>query len=96
MYCLQVFANVWDIPTMDEENRRFAAFTRGDNRKSQTLQNKVMRLKKGLPFSTSTLQLTQATGDLSVQQLTAYSTLVTENNCCTATSIYGKEAKIEN
>ena len=77
VYCLQVFANVWNIPTMDEENRRFAAFTRGDNRKLQTLQNKVMRLKTGLPFRTSTLQLTQATGDLSVQQLTAYSTLVT-------------------
>ena len=41
------------------------------------LQNKVMRLKSGLPFRTSTEQLTQATGDLSVQHLTAYSTLFT-------------------
>ena len=45
----------------------------------QVLQNKVMRLKSGLPFRTSTLELTKYTGDLSVQQLTAYSTLVTAN-----------------
>ena len=62
---------------MDEENRRFFAFTRGDNRKLQVLQNKVMRLKSGLPARTPTVQLIQATGDLSVQQLTAYSTLIT-------------------
>jgi hypothetical protein len=77
MYCLQVFSHVWDIPNLDQENRRFSAFTRGDNRKLQVLQNKVMRMKTNLPFGTSTLQLTQTTGDLSIQQLTAYSTLVT-------------------
>ena len=38
-----------------------------------------MRLKSGLPFITSTLELTKSTGDLSVQQLTSYSTLVTTN-----------------
>ena len=77
MYCLQVFSHVWDIPNLDLENRRFSAFTREDNRKLQVLQNKVMRLKSGLPFRTPTEQLCQATGDLSVQQLTAYSTLTT-------------------
>ena len=34
-------------------------------------------MKTNLPFGTSTLQLLEATGDLSIQQLTAYSTLVT-------------------
>ena len=62
---------------MDEESRRFSAFTRGDNRKLQVLQNKVMRLKTGLPIRTPTAQLVRASGDLSVQQLTPYSTLVT-------------------
>ena len=47
-YCLQVFSHVWDIPSYDEVNRRFSTFTRGDNRKLQVLQNKVMRLKSGL------------------------------------------------
>ena len=77
LYCLQVFSHVWDIPNLDQESRRFTAFTRGDNRKLQVLQNKVMRLQSGLPFRTSTLHLTEATGDLSVQQLTAHTTLVT-------------------
>ena len=36
-----------------------------------------MRMKTNLPFGTSTLQLLQTTGDLSIQQLTACSTLVT-------------------
>ena len=77
LYCLQVFSHVWDIPNLDQESRRFTAFTRGDNRKLQVLQNKVMRLQSGLPFRTSTLELTEATGNLSVQQMTAHLTLVT-------------------
>ena len=77
LYCLHVFSHVWDIPNLDQESRRFTAFTRGDNRKLQVLQNKVMRLQSGLPFRTSTLHLTEATGDLSVQQMTAHTTLVT-------------------
>ena len=77
LYCLQLFSHVWNIPNLDQENRRFTAFTRGDNRKLQVLQNKVMRLQYGLSFRTSTLQLTEATGSLSVQQMTAHTTLVT-------------------
>ena len=77
LYCLQVFSHVWNIPNLDQENRRYSAFTRGDNRKLQVLQNKVMRLKCNLPIRTPTENLIKATGDLSVQQLTAYSTLVT-------------------
>ena len=40
-----------------------------------------MRLQTGLPFRTPTVQLTEATFDLSVQQLTAYTTLVTAQRC---------------
>ena len=83
-YCLQVFSHVWNIPNLDQEERRFAAFSRGDNRKLQVLQNKVMRLKSHLPFRTSTNSLIEATGDLSVQQLTAYSTLVTAQKAIAA------------
>ena len=43
-----------------------------------------MRFKSGLPFRTTTEQLTQATGDLSVQQLTAYTTLVTAQKAIAA------------
>ena len=75
IYCLQVFSHVWDLPNMDVQQRRFPAFTRGDNRKLQVLQNKVLRLKSKLPLGTPTETLLQVTGDLSVQQLTAFSTL---------------------
>ena len=77
LYCLQVFANCWCDPNLDESVRRFPAFTRNDNAKLQVLQNKVMRLKCGLPFDTPTTKLIEVTGDLSVQQLTAYMTLTT-------------------
>ena len=46
-YCLQVFGNVWGITNMDDNNRRFTAFTKEDNRRLQVLQNKVLRLKTG-------------------------------------------------
>ena len=78
LYCLQVFS---DISNLDQESRRFTAFTGKDNRQLQVLQNKVMRLQTGLPFRTPTVQLTEATFDLSVQQLTAYTTLVTAQRC---------------
>ena len=77
MYCLQVFANCWSECNLDESVQRFTTFTRNDNAKLQVLQNKVMRLKCGLPFDTPTTELIKATGDLSVQQLTAYLTLTT-------------------
>ena len=77
MYCLQVFGNVWDIPNYDEKSKRSTAFTKEDNRKLQVLQNKILRLKTGLPFDTPTRDLLQASGDLSVQQLTAYTSLLT-------------------
>ena len=77
MYRLQVFSLVWDVSNSDVEQRRFPAFTRGDNQKLQVLQNKVMRLKTNLPLGTPTAQLAKVTGDLTIQQLTALSTLTT-------------------
>ena len=61
----------------DEKSRRSTAFTKENNRKLQVLQNKILRLKTGLPFDTPTRDLLQASGDLSVQQLTAYTSLLT-------------------
>ena len=75
IYCLQVIGNVWGIAQNDQTNRRYAAFTKEDNRKLQTLQNQVLRLKTGLSKYSSTTNLLSASGDLSVQQLTAFHTL---------------------
>ena len=74
-YCLHVVGNVWGVDTTDEVNRRFSSFTKEDNRKLQTLQNKVLRLITGLPRLTPTEILLRKAGDLFVQQLTALSTL---------------------
>ena len=66
------------IPSMDDTNRRFVAFTKEDCRKLQVLQNKTLRYKTvnyGLNVPTS--DLLEATKDLSVHQLAAYHTLVT-------------------
>ena len=74
-YCLQVVGNVWGVDTQDEVNRRFSAFTKEDNRKLQTLQNMVLRMKTKMPRRTPTKTLLALSGDLSVQQLTAQATL---------------------
>ena len=74
-YCLQVVGNVWGIDTNDEVNRRFSAYTKEDNRKLQTLQNMVLRMKTDMPRRTPTTTLLALSGDLSVQQLTAQATL---------------------
>ena len=76
IHCIQIFGNVWNIPSCDETNRRSILFTKEDNRKLQVLQNKILRLKTGLPFEGSTTNLLRASGDLSVQQHTAYTSLL--------------------
>ena len=77
IYCIQVFGTVWDVKSHDESCRRSPAFTQEDNRKLQVIQNKVLRLKTGLPYDTPTKDLIKEAGDLSVQQLIAYTSLVT-------------------
>ena len=76
-YGIQIFGNVWGLPTMDAENRKFSSFTKEDNRRLQVLQNKVLRLKTGLDRYTPTNLLVKISEELSVQQLTAYHTLMT-------------------
>ena len=61
---------------MDDEVRRFHGFTKEDNRKLQVLQNKVMRLKSGFDYQTPTETLVRICDELSVQQTTAYHTLM--------------------
>ena len=62
---------------MDEVNRRSPAFNKEDNRRLQVLENKVMRMKTGMSRDTPTVDLVKAAGDLSVHQLTAFTTLLT-------------------
>ena len=67
--------NVWGVDTNDEVKRRFSAYTKDDNRKLQTLQNTVLRMKTDMARRTLTKTLLALSGDLSVQQLTAQATL---------------------
>ena len=85
-YCLQLFGNVWGYDNLDENNRRFEAFTKEDNRRIQCLQNKVLRLKTGMNKHTPIVDLLKASGDMSVQQMTAYSTLMTVHKVVTTGS----------
>ena len=77
VYCLQVIGNVWGLNNNVLENQRYSAFSKSDNSKLQALQNQVLRMKTGLPTRTSTELLIERSGDLSVQQLTAFFTLST-------------------
>lgn len=76
-YGIQVFGNVWGTKTMDVATRKFYSFTKEDNRRLQVLQNKLLRMKSSLGMETSTEALVQKCDELSVQQLTAYHTLMT-------------------
>ena len=75
LYCLQVFSNVWCNNGLDDHVRHFSAFTKSNMRKLQILQNKILRIKCGLGYETRTNELIEKTGDLSVHQLCAYTTL---------------------
>jgi len=78
LYCLPLFINVWDIPTLDDTARRSVAFSKEDCRKLQVLQNKVLRCKtRNFNRHTPTCDLLKETGDLSVHQLGAYHSLLT-------------------
>ena len=84
LYCLQVFSNVWGFG-FDDTTRRNVGFTKEDIRRLQVLQNKVCRLKTGLPNYIPTKTLLTVSKDLSVHQLSAYHTLLTvhkvKKNC---------------
>ena len=74
---IQVFGNVWGLPDLDVGTRRYSSFTKEDNRKLQVLQNKVIRMRTKVDYNTPTETLIKSSGELSVQQLTAYHTLMT-------------------
>ena len=74
-YCVQVYGNVWDLTMYNEKQDRSTAFTKDDNRKLQIIVNKVLRTLTGLDYDTPVSQLVAVSGQLSVQQRTAFHTL---------------------
>ena len=84
-YCLPLFSNTWDLDNYSEVVQRFSSYTKEDNRKLQVLQNQVSRLQldyhdqersRRRKQNMSTKELLEKTGDLSVHQLGAQSTLI--------------------
>ena len=77
LYCLPLYCNVWGISDMDDTDRRSSAFTKEDMRRMQVLQNRVLRLKcRNYEMNTPTTELIQSCGDLSVNQLGAFYTVL--------------------
>ena len=78
-YCLPLFVNTWGIDTYKEGISRHYSFTKKDLHKLQVLQNQVSRLliNRGPLHECylSTAELLKLSGDLSVHQLGALSTL---------------------
>ena len=74
IYCLPVFGNVWLNNTGDTQ--RFKVFTKEDSRRLQVLQNQTMRLKTHANKYTSCKDLVAKSGELSINQLVAYHTLL--------------------
>ena len=51
-YCVEVYGNVWGLPTYDDQVRHSTAFRKEDNMKLQILVNKVLRSLTGLERET--------------------------------------------
>ena len=76
-YAISAWGCVWDLPgVLDMEKRNSPSLTRHESHQLQVLHNKVMRLATGLPWDTSLKTLLKESGQLSVQQLTAYHSLL--------------------
>ena len=77
-YCLPLYANVWVSQEMERnEILRHNCFTKANLQAIQTLQNKVMRLLTGLDRETPVKILLEKSGMLSVNQLAAFTIIVT-------------------
>ena len=76
-YGIQVYGGVWGLDTLNFDETRTRSFTKEDNHNLQVIMNKVLRSLTGLPRETPTKLLLEKSGYLSMQQLTAYHTLVT-------------------
>ena len=71
-YGIEVYGNVWGIPTLDDQTRSSPGFTKEDNRKLQILVNNVLRSLSGSMRDESTATLHLITNQLSVQQRCAF------------------------
>ena len=77
-YCLPLFVNTWGLDLYKDGSSRYQSFTKNDLHKLQVLQNQVSRLLiQKFPGENymSTVELLNRSGDLSVHQLGALSTL---------------------
>ena len=79
-YCLPLFTNTWGLDNYRDGETRSTSFTKEDNRKLQVIQNQVARLmvdKRELQgrMNMPTKELLELSGDLSVHQLGALSTV---------------------
>ena len=84
IYCIQLFGNVWGVPNLDENQRRFSAFTKDDMRKLQILENRVLRLETGLSQDTPLTLLLEKAKKMSVMQQTAFHSIMTVHRVVTS------------
>ena len=80
MYCLQLIGNVWCDDTFEGFNERNHSFTKQNLHSLQILQNKVLRLLTGKGYDTHIVDLLSEAKMLSVNQLIAYTTIVSIHN----------------
>ena len=78
-YCIEVYGNIWGLPTYDDQARQSPALRKEDLLKLQILMNKVLRSLTSLPKETPVSTLIAKSGQLSVHQRTAL---------CTVTSVH--------
>ena len=76
IYCLPVYGNVFGLEQYREQNFRYQSYSVKDNHKLQVLQNNLNRLLLNAKYDTPTEVLLQETSSLSIQQMTAYHTVV--------------------
>jgi hypothetical protein len=76
-YGIQVYGGVWGLDNLSTVDTRTRSFTKDDNHNLQVIMKKVFRALTGLDKETPVITLLQTSGYLSVQQFTAYHTLMT-------------------
>ena len=74
-YCIEVYGNVWGLDSYDDQTRNSTAFHKEDNRKLQTIVNKVLRSLTGCDRETPVTVLHDQSNQLSVHQRCALYTL---------------------
>ena len=71
-YGIEAYGNVWGLNIYDDHVRNSPAFSKDDNRRLQIIVNKVLRCLTGLDRETSTRELHEKSGQLSVHQRCAF------------------------